>query len=111
VTVGAFLWLELLAAGVLAGWTLVRFPHLGPRSVTWSLVAFVGGQCLPGFGLALLQPVLRLPDGVVVGLVGIVLTTLYVMLLTAAWLMRAIASSIGGPRGGHRVRASARSRA
>lgn len=101
---GAFLVLDVAAAAVLALWVAVRHPTLGPRSVGRAVIAFLLGQCMPSLGLWALPGVVTLPWGKQLALLGVVLPVFFVMFLTIAWLMRACADSIGGPRGGHRIR-------
>ena len=96
--------LDLAAAAVLALWVTVRYAKLGPRTIGWALVGFVAGQCMPTLGLWLLPSVVALPWGPQLALLVVVLAVFFVMFVTVAWLMRACAGSIGGPRGGHRVR-------
>lgn len=103
-TVEVFLVLDLAAAAVLALWVTVRYANLGPRSVRWAALGFLVGQCVPSLGLWVLPDVVGLPWGPQLALLGVVLPVFFVMFLTIAWLLRACASSIGGPRGGHRIR-------
>jgi hypothetical protein len=104
VTVGAFLVIDLSAAAVLALWVTVRYTSLGPRSIRWAALAFLAGQCAPSLGLWVLPDVVPLPWGPQLALLVVVLPVFFVMFVTVAWLMRACANSIGGPRGGHRIR-------
>ncbi|HET7137500.1 MAG TPA: hypothetical protein VFI04_04035 [Gaiellaceae bacterium] len=103
-TVGTFLVLDLAAAAVLALWVTVRYASFGPRSIRWAALGFLVGQCAPTLGLWVLPDVVRLTWGPQLALLGVILPVFFVMFLTVAWLMRACANSIGGPRGGHRVR-------
>jgi hypothetical protein len=96
--------LDLTAAAVLALWVTVRYANLGPRTVRWAVLGFLAGQCAPGVGLWLLPAVVMLPWGPQLALLCVVMPAFFVMFLTIAWLLRACASSIGGPRGGHPVR-------
>ena len=109
VTIPGFLLIELVAAFMLVVWVFVRFPHFGPRSLRWTLVACLAGLAAPKFGLVLLPLVLRFPEGLYIALFAIVLPVFVVMFLAIGWLMRATAGAIGGPRGGHRIRNAARS--
>jgi hypothetical protein len=107
-TVGAFLVLDLTAAAVLALWVAVRYANLGPASVGWAVVAFLAGQCVPSLGLWVLPAVVTLRGGIQLALLGVVLPVFFAMFITIAWLMRAFANAVGGPRGGHPVRARKR---
>ncbi len=102
--VGAFLWVDLIAAGVLTVWIVAGFPNLGPTSLGSALVAFLIGQSIPSLGLVVVRPVVRLRYGVELALVGVALPMFVVMFLTTVWLMRASMGLVGGPRGGHRTR-------
>jgi hypothetical protein len=108
-TAGAFLVLDLAAAAVLAVWLAATEPRLGPRSLGGALAAFLAGQCLPAVGLQALPGVLALGWGLQLALLGVVLPVFFFMFLTVAWLMRAVARTVGGPRGGHPARAARRS--
>jgi hypothetical protein len=98
VTVGGFLWLELVAALMLAAWVMVRYPNFGPRSIGWAIVCALAGATVPRIGLTVLPLVLRLPNGVELALLGVVLPVFAVMFLATGWLMRALARSLGGGR-------------
>jgi hypothetical protein len=100
----ALISLDVMAAALLALWVLVRYPGLGPRSLVWAMAAFVMGQFAPFLGVRILLPVLRLPHGLVLATVGVVLPVFFAWFLTVAWLFRAILAHLGGPGGGHRVR-------
>jgi hypothetical protein len=108
VTIGGFVWSELFAALVLVAWVMVRYPNLGPHSIRWAIVCALAGAVAPRAGLAVLPLVLGLPYGVDLALFGVVLPVFAAMFLATAWLVRAFIR-LGGPRGGHRVRSSARS--
>lgn len=110
-TISGFLWVDLVTAAVLVAWVIVRYPNLGPRSITWAVVCVLLGATAPKIALAALPLVLRLPHGLQIALLGVVLPVFFVMFLTMGWLIRACAGALGGPRGGHRVRSAAASRA
>lgn len=95
---------DVVAAAALALWVLVRFPRLGPRSLLWAFAAFLAGQWAPSVGVLFLMPVLRLPHGLELATVTVVLPAFFAWFLTLAWLFRAIISRLGGGGGGHRVR-------
>ena len=104
VSVGTFLVVDLTAAAALAVWATVRYATFGPRTVRWAIVAFFAGQCMPTLGLWVLPDVVALPWGPQLALLVVVLPVFFVMFVTVAWLMRACAGAVGGPRGGHRIR-------
>jgi hypothetical protein len=110
ISVTAFLYGELLAAAVLALWVTARFPNLGPKSLR-SAIAFLA----VGLGLVQFLPsgvdlMLRLTHGAFAALFGCALPCLFGAFLSAAWMMRLLASGFGGSNGdrGHRVPAPAR---
>jgi hypothetical protein len=106
-----FLYVELVAAAVLALWVVARYPGFGPKSVRSALaalcVAFVVMQ-LSSYGVT---PLLGLPHGAYLTLFGCVLPSFFAGFLAAAWLLRVLAGALGGSGGGgggHRVPAPAR---
>ena len=98
--VPTFLLYELLGAAVLALWVVARFPKVGPHTLRTSLgisaLALLVLRCSP-LGVA---PMLRLPYGQYAALIGFVLPVFFAAFLAAAWLMRALAASLGGSGGG-----------
>lgn len=108
--VSAFVWIDLIAAAALALWIVARYPNVGPKSLGSALVAFLVGQLIPSLGLVVVQPVVRLPHGIELALLGVALPMFVVMFLTTMWLMRASMGLVGGPRGGQRIRRLSRSR-
>jgi hypothetical protein len=101
----AFLRVELVSAALLALWVVVRYPHLGPKSLrpAMALSAVVlAGLRLASFGAGLMM---RLPDGAYATLFGCALPGFFATFLAAAWLMRVLAGALGGQgRGpGHRI--------
>ena len=98
--VPTFLLCELLGAAILALWVVARFPKAEPHSVRTSIgisaLALLALRCST-LGIA---PLLQLPHGVYVVLLGFVLPVFFAAFLAAAWLMRALASALGGSGGG-----------
>jgi hypothetical protein len=68
---------------------------------------FLAGQLLAGIAERTVTPVVQLPHGVQLALLGVILPALFGMVLTTMWLVRA-ATGIGGPRGGRPVHGSSR---
>jgi hypothetical protein len=112
-TTTGILYADLIAASLLAFWTMVRFPKFGPKSLAGAIVAFVVAQIMGSAGPALVGPAIRLPFGFYVVLLGIALPMFFLFFLTAGWLFRSLASILrgSGPRGGHRARDTAHSSA
>jgi hypothetical protein len=111
ISVSAFMCVELVAAAVLALWVVGRYPRLGPKSVR-SAFAVLGAALvvmqLSSYGVA---PLLALPHGAYLTLLGCVLPSFFAGFLAVAWLMRVLAGAFGGSGGGgggHRVPAPAR---
>ena len=106
IPLSAFLDLELAAAALLAGWVLVARPGVGPRSVWWAallaIVAFALGDGTP----YLVRLIAKVPFGPYIALFLCVLPMLFFMLISAAWLIRALLGLFGSGGGGHRVRAT-----
>jgi hypothetical protein len=109
-TITGILYADLLAAASLVFWTMVRFPRFGPKSLGGAIAAFLVAQVLGSIGPALVGPAIRLPYGFYVVLLGVALPTFFLFFLTAAWIFRSLVAMLrgSGPRGGHRVRGTAR---
>lgn len=112
-TITGILYADLVAAALLAFWTLLRFPRFGPRSLGRAIAAFLVAQVLGSVGPAFVGPAIHLPFGFYVVLLGIALPTFFGFFLTAAWVFRSLAAMLrgSGPGGGHRVRDAANSSA
>jgi hypothetical protein len=110
ITVSMFLCVELVAAAALALWVAARFPAFGPTSLRWSALflglAYAGLEILA----VVVPPIARVPHGVYLALFGCILPVFFAAFLAAAWLIRVLASSLGGSGGGpgEPVRASSR---
>ena len=109
ISIPVFLSVELLAAATLALWVVLRFPRRGPKTIRGAGmligIAFLALQLAP---LAL-RLVTHLPYGVYVGLFGCALPSFFGAFLSGAWLMRVLASALGGSGGGgHRGPISSR---
>jgi hypothetical protein len=98
-SVAEFLTLELVGAAALALWVVARFPRIGPRSLPAAGVAVVAGFVLLELGSAAVSPATRM-YGAYVALFGCVLPAFFAPFLSLAWLMRLLASSLGGSGGG-----------
>jgi uncharacterized transporter YbjL len=110
-TITGILYADLLAAALLAFWTMVRFPRLGPKSLGGAIAVFLVAQVLGSAGPALVGPAIQLPFGFYVVLVGIALPMFFLFFLTTGWLFRLLAAILrgSGPGGGHRIRGTAHS--
>lgn len=100
ISLSMFLRVELVAAAVVALWVAARFPTFGPKSLR-AAALFLGAGCA---GLEILTAIVplvaRVPDGVYLALFGCILPVFFGAFLTAAWLIRVLASSLGGSGGG-----------
>jgi hypothetical protein len=97
-SVHSFLWLELVGGAALALWLTARFPRLGPTSLHVAVgfaAAATGAMTAVPYGVKLLT---RLPDGGYVALLGCVLPATVVTFLTAAWVLRVLASNLPNSR-------------
>ena len=82
-----------LGAAAIAMWLVVRFPSLGPRSVSMAIVAGVVAAVGLQLSLVLIDPVAaRAPYGVAVALMLVVLPALTGMFWTLALMLRLLAS-------------------
>ena len=99
----SFLYVDVVAAMILAAWAAVRFPGVRPRSIVGALLLLLlvmaAAQVVPAFIPLLMQ----MTGGFYVVLIGCVLPVFSLMFLAAGWLLLAILDSHRGPRGGHRV--------
>jgi len=104
ISIPQFLSVEIVAAAVIALWVVVRFPRQGPKTIR-------SAGMLVGLALILLQLAptglrlsAHLPFGTYAGLFGCVLPSFFGAFLSGGWLMRVLASALGGSGGGgHRV--------
>jgi hypothetical protein len=96
IDVPTFLVFALLGAALLALWVVARFPERGPRSLRTtaglSVLAVGAMRFLP----LVIPGALKLPYGAYAALLGLVLPLFFAAFLSAAWLMRALASALGG---------------
>jgi hypothetical protein len=93
VSVTLVLGLYAVGAAAIALWLVVRFPSVGPRTVTTAVVAGVAAAVGLQLALVLIDPVAhRGPYGVAVALMLVVLPALTAMFWTLAVMMRLLAS-------------------
>jgi len=100
VSIATFVLVLCVGAALLALWVVVRFPDLGPRDVTWALLhvalsVVLGQLMVRSIGVVGSSGV---PAARFVASFGIVLPGLTYMFVAAAWLMRAAAGRLQGPR-------------
>jgi hypothetical protein len=104
-TVAAYIRIEVFAGAVLAGWIITRFPKAGPKGLASSVAVFAAtlfGAPLAPYAVPLLA---RLPFGLYLGLVGVILPMFVAIFLAAGWLLRQVVRMSGGSGGGgHRRR-------
>ena len=85
--------LYAIGAAAIALWLVVRFPSIGPRTVTMAVVAGVAAAVGLQVSLALIDPVAtRAPYGVATALMLVVLPALTAMFWTLALMLRLLAS-------------------
>ena len=107
ISLSAFLYIEMIAAGVLASWFLAVCPRKGPKSLTSAIgpviIAFAVGRLTPGF----IAAVKGLPYGMYLVLFGFLLPLFFSFFVTTGWLLRSLLAAIGGKGsggGGHTAR-------
>ena len=96
----AYLYIELLGAGVLAGWFLAVFPRTGPKTLTSAigpvLLSLAVGELAP----LVIWAVRDVPGALLVVLLGFVLPLFFSFFVTTGWLLRALVAALGGRTGG-----------
>jgi hypothetical protein len=96
----AFIGCLLVAAALLAGWILLRFERLGPRSLGGAVAGWaVAGGLIVGIP-AFVQGVLAwgVPQARLVVVFGLALPIFTYFFLAGAWFMRTLLDSVGGVR-------------
>jgi hypothetical protein len=106
-SVSAFLCVELVAGALLALWVAVRFPSFGPKALRPAMALMLVAMFLIRAVSFSIHPLLHVPNGIYLVLFGCLLPSVFGAFLAAAWLMRLLASQVGGSGGGgHRVPSS-----
>ena len=100
ISVPTFLLFALLGTALLALWVVARFPERGPRSLRATAGLSVAAMAAVRLVPIVIPGALKLPHGEYAALLGLVLPLFFAAFLAAAWLMRALASAIGGSGGG-----------
>jgi NAD/NADP transhydrogenase beta subunit len=99
-SIESFVLFLCIGAALLAIWLVVRFPDRGPSDLTWALLhvalSIVLGQLIVA-SIGALDTV-GVPAARFVAAFGIVLPCLTYMFVAAAWLIRAAAGRLQGPR-------------
>jgi hypothetical protein len=97
ISASLFIALMLVAAVVLAAWTLVRFERLGPRSLTGGFFAMLASFALIAAVPAIVDGVLaaRIPEPRVVVVFGLGLPTFTFFFLAGGWFMRSLLQQPG----------------
>jgi hypothetical protein len=100
VSIATFVLVLCVGAALLALWLVVRFPELGPREITWALLHVAISVVVLQLLTHTIGVVGRagVPAARFVAAFGIVLPGLMYMFVAAAWLMRAAAGRLQGPR-------------
>jgi hypothetical protein len=106
VSLTAYLYIEMIGAGLLAAWFLAVSPWKGPTSITTAigpvLIAFAVGHLAP----LVIVAVRGIPFGMYVVLLGFVLPLFFSFFVTTGWLLRSFVAAMagrGGGGGGHTV--------
>src|SRR5262249_30348415 len=96
----AFIGCMLIGAALLAGWILVRFERLGPRSGVGAAGGWGGSRGLLGSVPALIPGGFapRLPEARLVVVFGLALPIFTYFFLAGAWFMRSLMDLLGGVR-------------
>lgn len=82
-----------VGAAAIALWLVVRFPSIGPRTVTMAVVAGVAAAVVLQLSLALIEPVAQhAPYGVATALLLVILPALTGMFWALALMLRLLAS-------------------
>lgn len=99
-SIATFVLVLCVGAALLALWLVVRFPELGPSEITWALLHVALSVVVAQVMLRSIGVVGRsgVPAARFVAAFGIVLPGLMYMFVAAAWLMRAAAGRLQGPR-------------
>jgi hypothetical protein len=102
-----YLYMEMIAAAVLALWVVTRWPQLGPKSIVAALGALLVALVLGSFASTAVTAAITLPYGIYAALLGCILPTFFLIFLAGAWLLRSLVDAIGGGSGGtgHSVKA------
>jgi hypothetical protein len=100
VSIATFVLVLCAGSALLALWLVVRFPELGPSDMTWALLhvalSIVAAQLMVrSIGVVGRSGV---PAARFVAAFGVVLPALTYMFVAAAWLIRAAAGRLQGPR-------------
>jgi hypothetical protein len=97
ISASLFIAFMLVAAVVLAAWTLVRFERLGPRSLTGGFFAMLASFALIAAVPAIVDGVLaaRIPEPRVVVVFGLGLPTFTFFFLAGGWFMRSLLQQPG----------------
>ena len=99
-SIATFVLVLCVGAALLALWLVVRFPELGPSDITWALLHVALSVVVAELMVRTIGAVGRsgVPAARFVAAFGIVLPGLMYMFVAAAWLMRAAAGRLQGPR-------------
>jgi MFS superfamily sulfate permease-like transporter len=93
VSVTLVLGLYAVGAAAIALWLVVRFPSVGPRTVTTVVVAAIAAAVVLQLSLALIEPVAQhAPYGVATALMLVILPALTGMFWSLALMLRLLAS-------------------
>jgi hypothetical protein len=99
--VGAFVWVDLAAAALLALWVTLRYPDARPRSVSGALLVFGMSQLVAQLGVSVMRPLVQVTEGAQLALVVVVLPVLFAIVISSFWLLRTVVDAFHGPASRH----------
>jgi hypothetical protein len=94
----AFIACMLVGAALLAGWILVRFERLGPRSLVGAACSWAASGALIAGIPSFIEVVFGwgVPEARLVMVFGLVLPIFTYFFLAGAWFMRSVVDLVGG---------------
>jgi len=96
----AFIACMLVAAALLAGWILVRFERLGPRSIVGAACGWAASGALIAGIPSFIQGLFawRVPEARLVVVFGLALPIFTYFFLAGGWFMRSVMDTVSGVR-------------
>src|SRR5262245_1116558 len=96
----SFIGCMLVGAALLAAWILVRFAHVGPRSIVGAACSWAASGALIAGIPSFIQGVFawNLPQARLVVVFGVALPIFTFFFLAGAWFMRSVMDMVSGVR-------------